>query len=323
MVEEHRVAADELRQVRDRLDAYEQQYGRPSSRMLDVPEFRDDAGNLIETADLMAWSSLWDKYSLLTLPHVDADLNWEADDGLNQAAPTSQEPRGQHQPEDEPANCLEATLHELAGAVISGEERQATLEHGLRALRALTDQLDRRSRIFHVDLSRQHGPRFWVAGPQAEDLRVGEALYVSDTGEEPGNVAVLECRVSSIGEGGAWVEEQPPPTRGISDYRVLHTIEPQGVRTHLILVVDDRASVVRLTIVLDRGQTSSEMDALLTEVSDEWLRKLRALTPAQQRQFAAAVDETTDAYMLLEDVRRPEPPSGTSQPPKGRPGSQF
>jgi hypothetical protein len=97
---------------------------------------------------------------------------------------------------------------------------------------------------------------------------------------------------------------------GITDYRVLHHVEPQGVRTYLILVVDGKASVVRLTIVLDKGQTSDEMEAQLDEVARQWIAELRAMPPSEQRRFAELIDETSDPNMVQRQVlsERPQKP---------------
>jgi hypothetical protein len=43
----------------------EERYGTPSEQKLEVAAFRDD-GRLIETDDRMAWSSLYDRYWVLT-----------------------------------------------------------------------------------------------------------------------------------------------------------------------------------------------------------------------------------------------------------------
>lgn len=44
--------------------AFETRYGVPSAQMTDVAEFHDERGRLVETADLLAWSSACDRLSL-------------------------------------------------------------------------------------------------------------------------------------------------------------------------------------------------------------------------------------------------------------------
>ncbi|MGY2004235.1 hypothetical protein [Blastococcus sp. SYSU DS1024] len=62
------VTAAELEDMREQLRAFEDRYGKPSAQMLEVAEFRDANGELVETDDLMRWSSLWDRYRPLTEP---------------------------------------------------------------------------------------------------------------------------------------------------------------------------------------------------------------------------------------------------------------
>jgi hypothetical protein len=49
-----------------RADLREERYGASSDQMLQVPAFRDADGSLVETDDLMAWSSLHCRYRALT-----------------------------------------------------------------------------------------------------------------------------------------------------------------------------------------------------------------------------------------------------------------
>lgn len=171
----------------------------------------------------------------------------------------------------------------------------------------MADLPETRWRVYHCDLVQMgSGSQFWLQGPQVRGLVVGDRIWVSDTYEEPGEVSVFACTVSSVEAGGVRATEQPYPHRGISDYRVLRVVEPRGVRTYLLLVVDGRSSVVRLTAVLERRQTPAEMAAQLDRLAEEWTAKLSALSVVQQRRFAAAVDETTDPNMLLEDVQGAE-----------------
>src|SRR3954447_3647483 len=50
--------------------------------------------------------------------------------------------RDQDQPDDEPEDCAIVSLHELAGTKMTAEERQSTLDHGLRAVAELVQQRD-------------------------------------------------------------------------------------------------------------------------------------------------------------------------------------
>lgn len=62
------VTAEELEEMRGRLEQFERRYGVPSARMTEVAEFRDDQGELVETDDLLAWSSVYAHYRSLTEP---------------------------------------------------------------------------------------------------------------------------------------------------------------------------------------------------------------------------------------------------------------
>jgi hypothetical protein len=48
------------------LRAFEERHGLPSARITDAAAFRDADGALIETDDLMAWSSVYVRYRALT-----------------------------------------------------------------------------------------------------------------------------------------------------------------------------------------------------------------------------------------------------------------
>jgi hypothetical protein len=61
-----RVTAGELDAMRAQLRAFDERYGLPSDRMLEAAAFRDAHGALVETEDLMAWDSLYDRYRALT-----------------------------------------------------------------------------------------------------------------------------------------------------------------------------------------------------------------------------------------------------------------
>jgi hypothetical protein len=61
-----RVTAGELDAMRAQLRAFEERYGLPSDRMTEAAAFRNAEGGLIETDELMAWSSLHDRYCSLT-----------------------------------------------------------------------------------------------------------------------------------------------------------------------------------------------------------------------------------------------------------------
>jgi hypothetical protein len=60
------VTVVELQEMRADLHAFEERYGVPSEQMLEVAAFRDAEGNLVETDDLMTWSSLYARYRSLT-----------------------------------------------------------------------------------------------------------------------------------------------------------------------------------------------------------------------------------------------------------------
>lgn len=48
--------------MRERLHAFEERYGVTNDKMTDAAESGDADGNVIETDDLMAWSSLYARY---------------------------------------------------------------------------------------------------------------------------------------------------------------------------------------------------------------------------------------------------------------------
>ncbi|MCZ2826014.1 MULTISPECIES: hypothetical protein [unclassified Modestobacter] len=60
------ITAGETEEMHAELRAFEQRYSTPSERMLEVAEFHDADGQLVEIDDLMRWSSLWDRYRALT-----------------------------------------------------------------------------------------------------------------------------------------------------------------------------------------------------------------------------------------------------------------
>ncbi|MGY1709868.1 hypothetical protein ACI8AC_10195 [Geodermatophilus sp. SYSU D00758] len=62
-----RGTAAELEEMRARLRDFEERYGAPSDHVLEVAAFHA-ADGLVETDDLVAWSSLWDRYRGLTEP---------------------------------------------------------------------------------------------------------------------------------------------------------------------------------------------------------------------------------------------------------------
>ncbi len=63
----HRLPAAELDAMRARLRGFEERYGLPSDRLIEVAAFHDASGALLETInDLMAWSSLYVRYRALT-----------------------------------------------------------------------------------------------------------------------------------------------------------------------------------------------------------------------------------------------------------------
>ncbi|WP_375425532.1 hypothetical protein [uncultured Friedmanniella sp.] len=108
-------------------------------------------------------------------PMDDEDTDWESVTAAPwRVSPIPLEPPGQHHPEDEPDTCAEAALHELAGAKMSGEERQQTLDHGLRAVHELVRQL-REARHWArlawllADTEEMVDPPAWLTGPPEDD----------------------------------------------------------------------------------------------------------------------------------------------------------
>lgn len=88
----------------------------------------------------------------------------------------------------------------------------------------------------------------------------------------------------------------------LTDLRPLHLLERDGWRPYLLLVVDGRVSVVRLGLIVDRGQGAEAISAALDAAVEDWRRRLDHLTVSQLVRFHAAVAETTDPYLLLEAV---------------------
>ena len=61
-----RITANEPDRMRAVLLEFEERYGVPSDRMTDAAAFHDADGELVETDDLMAWSSLYCRHRSLT-----------------------------------------------------------------------------------------------------------------------------------------------------------------------------------------------------------------------------------------------------------------
>ena len=85
-----------------------------------------------------------------------------------------------------------------------------------------------------------------------------------------------------------------------TDVRPLHILEDWGFRTYVVVVCDGAASIVRLGVTLEGHKSPSELAQALDEQFSRFQLRLDALDPAQQRDFAAQVDETADPYLLLD-----------------------